>query len=195
MYEYILIYLYIHMTSTQIPCSNVCVQPTATHCNSLQLTATHIHMYTIRHQHRYLIRMCVCNLHHTATHIYLYIHMTSTQVPCSHVCVQQTAIPCNTPQYTATHIHMYIYMALTQIPYSTVCVQHNATQCNTHTPVYLYDITTGTLSKCVCATSGIHCNSPKHTATHIYMYIYMTLTPIPCSKCRRAQSQEIPRGS
>jgi len=108
------------------------------------------------------IHICIYVYMYTYIYIYLYIHMTSTQIPCLNVCVQPTATHCDSLQLTATHIHMYICMTSSQIPYSNLCVQP-APYCNTHIPVYLYDINTDTLFKCVCATN---CNTLQHTAIH-----------------------------
>jgi len=95
-------------------------QVTATHCNTVQHSATHCNMWAIVCE----IHLCGlsgdCNtLQHTATHC---------NTP------QHTATHCNTLQHTATHCNALQHTA-------THCntLQHTATHCNTlqHTATHM----------------------------------------------------------
>ena len=90
----------------------------ATHCNTLQYTATHFRDTTLY----VTVTHCKCNtLQHTA------IHRSTLQHTAIHrSTLQHTAIHCNTPQHTATHCN-------TPRNTATHCntLQYTAAHCNT----------------------------------------------------------------
>jgi len=152
-----IVFCYIEQTAC-IPClmtSQNTQQQTASHCNTLQHTATHIaELYSVM-----LSRLRVFHVKR---------HPKNT--------LQHTATHCNTLQHTATHI-AGLYSAML----SRLCVfhvkrhpkntlQHTATHCNTHRRIAFCDVE---LTVCILCPktskkyTATHCNILQHTATHI----------------------------
>ena len=91
--------------------SGVCIMyicATATHCNTLQDTATHLVL--LKKRILGCVYICV-PLQHTATHCNML----------QHTCMCATATHCNTLQHTATHCNTLQHTA----------TQHTGTHCNT----------------------------------------------------------------
>jgi len=174
----------------------MCRQRTATHCNTLQHTATPC----LHESHEMLIsgagESCVDNaLQHTATHCNTLQHTaTRTATHCNTlpvyvaryayqrhrlvVCRQRNAMHCNTLQHAATHclhkshetlISGACWLCVEMILHSTTCcstLQHTATRCNALSAHVARDAHQRRRSVVCRKDTSIHCNTLQHTATH-----------------------------
>ena len=131
----------------------------ATHCNTLQHTATHERdycSYSGKSLHHIKPTKRNYALQHTATY-------------CN--TLQHTATYCNIQQHTATHCNTQQHTAIRHLAYQMhddSTPQHAATHCNTlqHTATHCNTLQ-HTASHCsMLRYTATHCNTLQHTATH-----------------------------
>ena len=141
------------------------LQCTATHCTTLQHTATptQCDRFFCHDLRAFLHTATHCNaLQHTAMHCTA-LHRTATH--CN--ALQCTTPHCNILQHTTTHCSMLQHTA-------TYCniLQHTATYCNTvsFVPTYQPSRLEALLTLCMACKAlqhtATHCNTLQHTVTH-----------------------------
>jgi len=137
---------------------------TATHCNTLQHTATHF----------YVLREGVPSLRHTATHCNI---------------LQHTATHCDTLQRTSTYCEKVCHHCNTLQHTATYCntLQHTATHCNTLLRIArMCVITAGALGVAQeCSLYGTTSHNALQYAANIAIHCN-TLCKNVCARCRSA---------
>jgi len=140
---------------------HMALQYTATHCNSLQLTATH-------------------RTHRNTLHTVQALRSTA----CGHADKCVTATHCNTLQHTATHYTLRGLCAA-RCAVNGNTLQHTATHCNT---TQHSTHCAGSAQHGVRARGQMcHCNTLQHTATHCYTLQHITHCVGPTQRNVRAQ--------
>jgi len=141
----------VHLLAGKMSQNSLIVQYTATHCNTLQRTATHTSLQKNELEQPYSTTQCN-TLQHTATHCntlqhtakHYNTHLFAKKLASwNSLIVQHTATRCNTLQRTAVHCNTHLFAKNTSrnsliVHWQFFTLQHTATRCKTLQHTHLF---------------------------------------------------------